>query len=180
MKRGHLALGGAVAVGLVVTLLVVVLATSPPATDRIAKSPLVGHPAPGISAKTITGDSFDLSRYDGEWVLVNFFATWCVPCRQEHPQLRQFASEHANRGDAAVVSVMVNDDAATVKEFFAQHGGTWPVLVDPQASIALNYGLVKVPESYLITPNGDVAAKINGGVTAKGLDRVIADIEAGR
>jgi len=177
-KRPHVALGVCVAVGVVVAFLVVVLATSPSSTDRITKSPLVGKPAPAIVTKTIDGQAFDLSRYEGEWVLVNFFGTWCTPCRQEHPELRKFAAEHEAAGDGTVVSVVVNDDVSTVKRYFEEQGGDWPVVTDPDASILLNYGNVKVPESYLVSPDGIIAAKISGGISAAGVDKVIAEIDA--
>jgi len=178
LKRGHLAIGASVAVAVVVALLIVVLAVSPTATDRITYSPLVGKPAPAIDARTVQGRSFSLGDYRGEWVLVNFFGTWCVPCRQEHPQLRAFDEEHTKAGDGTVVSVIVNDTASSVRSFFAQLGGDWPVVLDPKTLIALSYGLVKVPESYLIDPNGLVEAKISGEVTATGLDKIIAQLKA--
>ena len=179
-RRGRLALVLATTVGVLVALLVVVLATSPPATDRIAKSPLVGQAAPPIEGETVNGTAFDLGRYQGEWVLVNFFATWCGPCRVEHPELRRFSEDHQRIGDAAVVSVVVYDTAENVADFFAEEGGDWPVVIDPDSKTDLSYGLVKVPESYLVAPSGIVAAQITGGVTAEGRDAVIAQVEAGR
>jgi cytochrome c biogenesis protein CcmG/thiol:disulfide interchange protein DsbE len=113
-------------------------------------------------------------------VLVNFFSSWCVPCQEEHPQLREFEAEHAKAGDAQIISVMSADEVSAVKTFFAKNGGNWPVVVDPQSAIALSYGLVKVPESYLISPAGVVEAKISGEVTATGLDNLIAKIKAGQ
>ncbi len=179
MKRSHLAAFVAAPVAVVLALLILVLATRPPAADRVADSPLVGQPIPAVALRTLDGEPFSLDRYEGRWVLVNFFATWCTPCRQEHPELGRFAAAHERAGDAAVVSVVFEDDPATVRRFFAENGGNWPVLDDRDGKAVLAFGVVKVPESYLIGPDGVVEAKITGGVTAAGLDKVIADISGG-
>src|SRR4051812_9732751 len=117
MKGRHVALITAAVVGVLVLLLVVVLATRDPAADKVARSPLLGKPAPAIEAKTIDGKPFDLGRYEGEWVLVNFFATWCTPCRQEHPELVKVAHDDV----ANVVSVVFQDDPGTVKAFLRKN-----------------------------------------------------------
>ncbi|MGH9149130.1 MAG: TlpA family protein disulfide reductase, partial [Acidimicrobiales bacterium] len=103
--RSHRARWAALAVVLPLLGVVAVLATRPPAASRVADSPLLGKPAPEVSGRTIDGDTVRLGDYRGKWVLVNFFATWCVPCRQEHPHLVRFDDRHRAIGDAAVVGV---------------------------------------------------------------------------
>ncbi|MEJ7585156.1 MAG: TlpA disulfide reductase family protein [Acidimicrobiales bacterium] len=171
--RGRLAVYVVVPLALVLALLVVVLATRDPASERLARSPLVGRPAPAIEGTTVEGERFDLDRYAGRWVVVNFFATWCTPCRQEHPELVRFEAEHEAVGDAAVVSVMFQDDAATVRRFFDERGGDWPVVEDGTGETVLSYGVVKLPESYIIGPDGVVQAKFSSQVTAAALDRIV-------
>lgn len=153
--------------------LVVILGTSEPATDRVADSPLVGEAAPPIVGTTMDGDRFDLTERRGQWVLVNFFAQWCVPCQQEHPDLVAFDERHQAIGDAGVVSVVFDDDPDDVRSFFAENGGDFPVITSDDGSIALDYGVAKVPESYLIDPTGLVVAKIIGGVTEEGLEELL-------
>jgi cytochrome c biogenesis protein CcmG/thiol:disulfide interchange protein DsbE len=168
-----------VAIVAVVALgLVAVLATSEPANERRARSPLVGKAVPALAGETLDGGSFDIDAQRGRWVVVNFFATWCVPCVQEHPELVAFDREHRAAGDASLVSVVFSDDPAKARTFFDKQGGDWPVLVDEDGGAALDFGVPKVPESYLVTPNGRVAAKFTGGVTQEGLDQAIAQIEA--
>lgn len=168
MKRGRGALISAVVVGVLVALLVVVLATRDPAADTQVKSPLVGAPAPGIQAETIEGNRFDLDRYQGEWVLVNFFATWCTPCRREHPELVTLDETDA----VNVVSVVFQDDPKTVRAFLDVEGGDWPVVTDASGEITLSYGVPKIPESYLVAPDGTVVAKFIG-VSADDVTTVI-------
>ena len=174
MKR-RIALWVSVPVLVVILALVVVLATSEQSDSRTAASPLLGRPAPPISGETLAGGTFDLEEARGQYVLVNFFATWCVPCVREHPELVNFERRHRAAGDAAVVSVVYDADSDTVRAFFADNGGDWPVVTDPDGRIALQYGVSGVPESYLIGPDGTVVAKLVGGVTSSGLDRVLAE-----
>ena len=170
----------AAAVAVPVVILVLALAASEPAGTRAADSPLLGKPAPALEGETIDGQRIALDAPPGRWVLVNFFATWCVPCVREHPELIRFAERHRAAGDADVVAVVYDDPAAEVRRFREQRGGDWPMIVDPNGRIALEFGVAGVPESYLIGPDGTVAAKLIGGVAADALDRVLAQAKAGR
>lgn len=86
------------------------------------------------------------------------------PCRVEHPELVRFDTAHRARGDASVVGIVYDDDPGAVRRFRAEEGGSWPMLVDPDGRIALSLGVSGVPESFLIIPDGQVAAKVVGGV----------------
>ena len=154
-------------------LFVAVLATRDPATARLADSPLLGQPAPPVRGVNIfDGADVDLAAQDGKWVVLNFFASWCVPCEQEHPEIQRFADRHA--GDAQVIAVIWSDTVAAAKEFFDEHGGDWPVIADPGVKIGLDYGVRGPPESFVISPDGIVVAKYTGPLTAQSLDEVLA------
>jgi cytochrome c biogenesis protein CcmG, thiol:disulfide interchange protein DsbE len=172
-RRGPALIAAAV-IGVLLVLLVVVLATRDPAQDRVGDSPLVGHVAPPLAGETLAGASFDLDRLRGQWVVVNFFATWCVPCQAEHPELVEFSERHAEAQDASVVSVVFDDEAEEVGRFFDRNGGEWPV-VDGEG-IILDWAVAAVPESYLVSPGGVVVAKVTGGVTADGLDDLLDSV----
>lgn len=172
-RRGRTALYTAVAVGVVLVGLLVVLATSEPSTSRLADSPLLGRPAPTLAGTSLlSGEDFDLADERGRFVVVNFFATWCVPCREEHPDLVRFEAGRAAADDARVVSVVFSDQPTDVERFFAERGGDWPV-IDDTTGIVPAWGVTGVPESYLVDPRGVVVAKIVGGITAEGLDDLL-------
>ncbi len=173
-RRGRVGVLVVAIVAVVIVGLVAVLGTSEPASDRRTKSPLVGRAVPALAGKTIDGGRYNIDDQRGRWVAVNFFATWCVPCVQEHPELVAFDQEHQVTGDASVVSVVFSDDPAKARDFFKARGGDWPVLVDDKGSAALDFGVPKVPETYLVTPSGYVVAKFTGGVTQEGLDQFIS------
>lgn len=174
-KRGTMLL--AVGVGGVVAALILLLALSPAGDNRVYSS-AVDEVAPVTAGATMDGSTFDLRDLRGQWVLVNFFATWCAGCIQEHPELVEFSERHRPVGDASVVSVVYEDSVSDVQEFFTERGGEWPVIVGDDGSIALQYGVIAVPESYLVAPSGRVVAKFIGatGVTADNLDAAIANL----
>ena len=172
MKYRAAIIAGVVAVAL--GALVLLFATSPKGEDSStsADSPIEGKLAPALSGTTVDGQKFDLDKQRGKWVLVNFFATWCPPCVQEHPQLVKFSQDTA--GTAQVVSVAFDDTPEKINEFFAEKGGDWPVLAKETDNASIDYGVVKLPESFLVNPEGTVVKKLAGGVTAAELEKIIA------
>jgi cytochrome c biogenesis protein CcmG/thiol:disulfide interchange protein DsbE len=159
--------------GVVMLLLIVLLATRDPATDRQVDSPLLGRTAPRIEGTNVRGDRpFDSSTYDGRWLVVNFFATWCVPCVQEHPELVAFQEAQREAGQANVISVVFEDDQPSIDRFFDRNGGDWPV-VAAESTVIADWGVRGVPESFVVDPSGVVRYKLIGGVTAQGLSELV-------
>ncbi len=172
----------------VVTIVAVVAAgllwlliNAPTGETPNADSALIGRPAPSVVTTTMAGEPFDLSRRKGSWVMLNFFQSSCVPCVEEHPQLVEFnAQQQALDGDGVeFYSVIWNDPREDVEAFFADNGGGWPVLHDDDASIAVAFGVAKVPETWLVNPNGFVVRRLIGATTAEQLSAMV-DIERQR
>ena len=154
------------AVGVVLLAFLVVLVMAEPGDSTVAKSPLLGRPAPDVTSTVIDGDTFDLSRRKGSWVALNFFNSTCVPCRQEHPLLLDFAAEQTTSDDPVEMYTIVNDDADdAVKAYFAENGGDWPKVRDDDGAIAVAFGVAKVPETWIIDPDGFVRLRILGALT---------------
>jgi cytochrome c biogenesis protein CcmG/thiol:disulfide interchange protein DsbE len=161
-------------VGVAVAALVVLFVVSPKDQDPStpSSSPIEGKLAPALSGTTVGGEQFDLDKHRGEWVLVNFFGTWCPPCVAEHPQLVKFSQDTA--GTAQVVSVAFDDTPDKIEAFFAKNGGDWPVLAKDTDKASIDYGVIKLPESYLVDPTGTVVKKFTGGITAAQVESYIA------
>ena len=175
--RPHTALVASVVLAVVIALLVVVLATRDTATDRATQSPLIGKIAPTAEGETIDGRTFSTADQRGRWVVLNFFGSWCTPCLEEHPELLAFDAAHRAEGDAVLVSATFDDRAEDARAFFEEHGGTWPVIDDPENSIGVAYGVAQVPETFVIAPNGIVVQRFAGPVTGAALERLIASYE---
>jgi cytochrome c biogenesis protein CcmG/thiol:disulfide interchange protein DsbE len=167
-----LARWAACAVGLVALVLVAVLASRPAATQTTS-SPLIGEPAPPVVGHDLSGGVASLSKLRGRFVVLNFFASWCPPCRSESPQLVKFAYSHPAGKQVAVLGVVYGDTASNAAVFERQVGATWPSVVDPGEKIAISYGVDDPPQSFLISPEGRVVDRILGGVTLSGLDRLV-------
>jgi cytochrome c biogenesis protein CcmG/thiol:disulfide interchange protein DsbE len=160
--------------------LVAVLATRPNFEAVQARSPLLGKPAPEVVASDLDGRPLRLSALRGRFLLVNFFASWCVPCQHEHPELTAFNQRHQASGDAAVLGVVFEDDPAAVRRFVAERAVDWPMVVDPKGKVALDFGVRGPPESFLIDPNGIVLVKFVGEVRAAQLDALVREAEQAR
>ena len=163
----------AAGVAIVLAMFVWLLATRDTGEKAALASPLLGKAAPAITGTGFRLDTFDLDRLKGNWVLVNFFSTTCVPCQIEHPQLVELAKRHKAANDLSIVSITFEDSPSSVRAFFEKNGGDWPVLLDNTGPIAISYGVAAVPESYLIAPSGVVARKVIGGITADGFDKLL-------
>lgn len=158
------------AVATVLLALVILLATSGSSDGADTSGQIVGSSAPELVGATISGDEFDLADTAGGWAVVNFFATWCPPCVAEHPELVAFDSRN---DDATVVSVAFDEPADVIEAFFDDNGGDWPVVADAKG-IPLDWGVVKLPESFLVAPDGTVVEKLEGGIEATELEELIA------
>jgi thiol-disulfide isomerase/thioredoxin len=106
------------------------------------------------------GPPVDLKDLRGRYVFVNFWATWCPPCREEMPSMEFMARKFGK--DMAVLAVSVDEDWNEVKKFFGAEPPTFRVLWDPKRVSSRRYGTDKFPESYLINPEGRVVAKFIG------------------
>jgi len=127
---------------------------------------------PALKVTTLDGKPFDLAAQRGHWVIVNFWATWCVPCIKEMPDISHFVKTHANV--RAIGLAYEDSDKADIQAFLAKHPVSYPVaqvsLEDSPKDFDEPRGL---PTTYLIAPDGRVAKRFVGPVTGQSLGAAI-------
>lgn len=173
------------AVGLVVFGLVILLAfgggaAAPERSGVLGQRvPRVeGMPIEGLAGYSVDADgaarTYDIDEHRGEWVLINFFATWCPGCIVEHPEL--VALEQWGVINNLTLAAVVFDDPNTsaIQDFFAEEGGNWPVI--RSATTAVDFQIAQIPESFLVAPNGQVIEHFIGGLKADDVRATIGEL----
>ncbi|MGF1595775.1 MAG: TlpA family protein disulfide reductase [Acidimicrobiales bacterium] len=162
----------AVGTGVLIVGLIGILAFG--SDDRLdPASRVLGQRVPEIAGPTLDGGHYDVDDARGRWVVVNFFATWCPGCVNEHPELVEFDRWARRTGEAEVVAVVFNDPPERVAAFFDEHGGDWPLLDD--STIPLEFQVSQIPETFVVAPSGLVVQHIAGEVDADTLIALIED-----
>jgi cytochrome c biogenesis protein CcmG, thiol:disulfide interchange protein DsbE len=131
----------------------------------------VGDPAPDKELAMLDGqDEGALADYRGSWVLVNFWASWCEPCRDEAPALESFQQAHQDEG-FTVLGINLDDTTDDARGFVREYGLTYPQLRDGDGRERRDaYGMTGFPESFLIDPDGNIAQIRRGPVDAAYLE----------
>jgi cytochrome c biogenesis protein CcmG, thiol:disulfide interchange protein DsbE len=141
----------------------------------------VGDQAPDKPLQVLGGDGEQtLADYRGQWVLLNFWASWCVPCRDEAPELEAFQKQHG--GDSfTVLGVDLDDNTGDASEFVSKFGLTYPQLRDGDGRERRDaYGMTGFPENFLVDPQGNLALIHRGQVTQDFLDGQVAPLITGQ
>ncbi|MCA9566833.1 MAG: TlpA family protein disulfide reductase [Myxococcales bacterium] len=145
--------------GLVVTLGLVAVLGSGFGKDphRLEVDALEGKAAPRFFLEDLDGQPHSLADSIGkEWVVINFWSTWCGPCKMEHPELLKAAELWP---DVKWVGMVYQDDPVKIRRYLQMKGAAYPHLVDPSGAISVDYGVTGVPETFFINPQGVVVKK---------------------
>lgn len=134
----------------------------------------VGDPAPTTQMpRLVGGGEGSLAEYRGRWALVNVWASWCVPCKEEAPALETFQDRYGGPS-FTVLGVDSRDLSGDGKAFVKRYGLTYPQLRDGNGDVAHEFGTTGVPENFLIDPRGRVRLHVVGPVTPDSLRKEVA------
>jgi cytochrome c biogenesis protein CcmG/thiol:disulfide interchange protein DsbE len=162
MNRTVLLIGVGIA-AVVVGVLFVGLGKNP----NEIRSPLIGRAAPAFALREVgTGRLVDLTQLRGKPVVLNFWATWCGPCWEEHPVLVANARQTP---DAQFLGVVFQDEEKKILNFLQQRGSSYPTVVDDAGKTAIAYGVGGVPETFFLDGNGVIVAKFTGPMSTDDL-----------
>lgn len=158
-SRGQVNIG-VLLVGLaLVAVLLGILASGFGNDPRAVPSVLDSQPAPTFVLSDLDGQTWELARLRGKPVVLNFWSTWCGPCKAEHPLLQQAARMYP---DVQFLGVVYADEPEACRRYLAQAGTTYDHLIDPDGRIAIEYGVAGVPETFFIDRDGVIVHKHTG------------------
>jgi cytochrome c biogenesis protein CcmG/thiol:disulfide interchange protein DsbE len=163
-------------VGVLVIGLSVLLATqvgNDPRADA-KTSHLAGRDAPRFTVRTLDGEELTAADLAGKATIVNFWNTWCVPCREEAPALARFYERHADDPDFLMVGIVRDDTRAEVERWVRARGEAWTIAFDPGGNAALAFGTRGQPETFAISPDGLVVGYQFGPATVQDLETLLA------
>jgi peroxiredoxin len=126
-----------------------------------ASPPLVGGPAPAFKLWSVDGQLVESSDLKGQFVILNFWATWCVPCIKELPEFQK-AHESLNQ-KVKIIGINLAESKEKVRAYMEDHHFKFPVLLDRYGNVSQEYEVLHLPVTYFITPDGIVREKIFGG-----------------
>lgn len=143
----------------------------------IKTSPLTGKEAPDFTLTLYSsggslaesGKNVSLSELKGKTVILNFWASWCKPCRQEAPALERSWKKYKDK-DVVFIGVNVWDDDSSALSYLDKYGGSYEHGFDPEKEIQVNYGLGGIPETYFIDSSGLITGKFTGQLTEEIID----------
>ncbi len=124
----------------------------------------VGKPAAAFTADMLDGSgSLSLNSYAGQVVIVNFWASWCIPCKEENPALVR-VWERYRTSDVILIGIVYQDSLDSARRYVRDNGVTWPTVTDEDGRIAFAFGVRGIPETYFIGTDGLIAGRHVGPI----------------
>lgn len=139
----------------------------------------VGNLAPDFELQTVDGKTIKLSSLKGKRVILNFWASWCPPCRQEMPDMEQFYKDNKNN-EIEILAVNLTEtekSRADVPTFMAEYGITFPVVLDEKGSVGQLYRVSSIPASFIIDSKGVIQRKLVGPMTYDSMKSMVGSIK---
>jgi cytochrome c biogenesis protein CcmG/thiol:disulfide interchange protein DsbE len=162
----------AIGVAVVVVAFSVVLATQvggDPRSDATT-SRLLGDAVPEFSVQTLDGTTVTETSVAGRVVIVNFWNTWCIPCHEELPALREFYEAHADDPDFVMIGIVRDDEKSAVRSYVGGEDMGWTIALDPGAAASLGFGTRGQPETFAISAEGVIVGSKIGPASVRDLE----------
>lgn len=153
-----------------VCMLTMLLACRPAASTVSPEDAPIAH---DFALVNLQGDPVRLSDFEDRWVIVNFWATWCAPCREEMPLLERIAEENQER--LVVLGINMRESAMTAAAFVQLQGVTYPILINPDDTTLLAYNVMGLPVTWIIAPDGAVAYARPGAIDETIVQHILGD-----
>jgi cytochrome c biogenesis protein CcmG/thiol:disulfide interchange protein DsbE len=164
IAAGTAAVAGVVVYGQMhMSLLTAARATPIRAADR--------RPAPAFKRTALSGQPVDLRRFAGKPVVINFFASWCVPCKQEAAGLARLGGEFGSR--VQMLGIAIDDKRPAAMRFASDYGWNWPIVFDPSDDIAYRYDLTGKPTTVILDQRGRIAWLHMGKIGTRPISQVL-------
>ncbi len=136
-----------------------------------------GQPAPQLAGTALDGSAVDLASLRGKPVIVNFWASWCVPCREEFPLFEEKLAALGPTDGLQVIGVLYKDEPELAQRFLTEFGAAWPTIDDPGDAFAKAYRVAAPPQTYFIDKNGILQGIQIGQVRPEDFDTQYAKIK---
>jgi thiol-disulfide isomerase/thioredoxin len=170
----------ALTVGVALVAFGIVLAVShrrETAVPRLVQEKAV---VPEFKLTKLDGTTLDSASLKGKAYVVNFWNTWCIPCQQEEPALKQFYESHANERDFAMIGIVREDETSKVRSHVRDHDIGWTIGLDHDGAAAIGFGTTGQPETYVISPDGVAVCGTLGVSTPELLETWLAAARNGK
>lgn len=142
-----------------------------PARNATDGGPLVGKPAPAFTLESLDGAQVSLASLQGRPVVLNFWASWCVPCREEAPLFRELGERRGGENGPAILGILFQETKEqNARDFIQEYALAYPNLRDPGIKTGINYGVAGIPETVFIDRQGVIQHVDRGGLSRERLN----------
>ena len=141
---------------------------------QLAPAPKVGRLAPDFTLTDLEGSSVTLSDFRGQAVFINFWATWCPPCRAEMPEIEAVYQEYKDK-DVVVIGVDLYESEGKVRRYIERGGYSWTFVIDTTGEVTRDYRVTSIPTSFFLDKQGIIRALKSGAMTKRSIESKLAE-----